>query len=183
MDRSSSVALGLRLRAASSSRQGSKASWEVSDPAAPRAGGVRFSCNLAAAASFPPRVTPTQQFVLVLVAVVLALCVPMVWLWAAHRTRRARLRIVEKLAESGAPPEVVLEQLEREGRSESRGAPRRALVLLAIGLAFLVNAWLQGSTEGLFPGMVLTLIGLALLVANGMERGRGAAEDERSTRP
>ncbi len=126
--------------------------------------------------------TPTQQFVLVLVAVVLALCVPMVWLWAAYRTRRARLRIVEKLAESGAPPEVVLEQLEREGRSESRGAPRRSLVLLAIGLAFLLNAWLQGGREGLFPGLALALIGLALLLADRMDRARAAAEGEQPSR-
>lgn len=110
-----------------------------------------------------------------------AFSVPIFYFYFESRKNRDRSRAVEKALEKGVDPEVVLQALgeQRKPNEKGRSGRRpyvRGLVLLAIGGSFLLSREMgfihQGDHDGPVIGILLSLLGVAFLLGDFVNRER-----------
>lgn len=122
-----------------------------------------------------------------ILAVVMTLLIPIAWFYFDHRNKRARYQAMERLAQSGQDPKMLERMLAGEPRHEPRNGRRTpyksGLICLAIGLTFMIGSeyYYHEGPPG-WVGLLLLLIGLALLISDFLARGDREREREERAR-
>lgn len=123
-----------------------------------------------------------------ILAVVMTLLIPIAWFYFDHRNKRARYQALERLAQSGQDPRMMERLLAGEPRHDARSGRRTpykgGLICVAIGLTFMIGAeryYFHDGPPG-WIGLLLLLIGLALLLSDFLSRGDRARERQERER-
>lgn len=123
-----------------------------------------------------------------IVAIVMTLGIPIAWFYFDHRNKRARYQAMERLAQSGQDPKMLERMLASEPKHEARNGRRTpyksGLICVAIGLTFMIGSeqyYYHDGPPG-WIGLLLLLIGLALLISDFLARGDRERERERQDR-
>lgn len=119
-----------------------------------------------------------------IVLFVLVFSIPIVAIVSDGRTKRERMRAVQKSLEAGVPLEQIHEAFgDSEGRSRRARRPyHKGLITLAVGAALLVARALMlagdgGRLEGehasglLIAGVICSFLGVAMVVGDYLNRG------------
>ncbi len=121
------------------------------------------------------------EIIIPIVAMGGAFSIPIAYFFFDSRKNRDRARAVEKAIENGMDPEIVVKALgeQRKPDEDSPSGRRpyvRGLVLLAIGGALLLSKELgyihHNDQEGPVFGIILSLLGVAFLLADLLNRNR-----------
>jgi len=115
------------------------------------------------------------EIMIPIVAIVMTMAVPIAWFYFHNRSKEARYRAMERMAQAGQDPKLLERMLADEpaARPPRRQPYRGALICIAIGAAFLVaNGDHRGDGPAPWVGFLLIFIGLALGLSDFMNRGQ-----------
>ena len=110
-----------------------------------------------------------------IVAIIMTMAVPIAWFYFMNRSKEARYRAMERMAQAGQDPKMLERLLADEpiARPNRRQPYRSGLVCLAIGAAFL---FADGDRHGDGPpnwvGLMMIVLGAALILGDFMNRGQ-----------
>lgn len=115
------------------------------------------------------------ELLIPIVAIIMTMGVPIAWFYFMNRSKEARYRAMERMAQAGQDPKM-LERLladERVARPNRRQPYRSGLICLAIGAAFMFTEeahYNDGPPR--WVGLLMLFIGAALILSDFMNRGQ-----------
>lgn len=120
------------------------------------------------------------ELLIPIVAIVMTMAVPIAWFYFHNRSKEARYRAMERMAQAGQDPKMLERLLADEPASTRpyrRQPYRSGLICCAIGAAFLIAGGDRHNGPEPWVGLMLVFLGLALMLGDFMNRGQRRDRD------